>query len=212
MAAQVIALVNRKGGVGKTTLAVSLASALARNAKVLVLDADPQASLLQWADQCDGFEFDTDSFDLASQVLDVEDYDYVIMDFPPGFSDDEFDRLLPQLTQILVPINASPLDLWATVSFASLLDKNAQERGMSVRSFLVFNQIERDNRFASSAIGAARGLGIKVAKTIIGKRAIYRTAALEGKAVHHMGGRAKQAVADLDDLIKEVFGHVNGRR
>lgn len=206
---QVVALVNRKGGVGKTTLAVSLASALSRQAKVLVLDADPQASVLQWADQCNGFAFDVQPFDLAQGEIPTSDYDYVIIDFPPGFSDEEFDRHLAQLTQILVPVNASPLDLWATVSFASLLDASAKERGMPVRSFLVFNQIERDNRFASSAIGAARGLGIRVAKTIVGKRAVYRNAALEGKAIHQMGGRAKQAIEDVDELINEVFGHVN---
>jgi len=207
--AEVIALVNRKGGVGKTTLAVSLASALARDAKVLLLDADPQTSVMQWSEQCNGFPFEVRLFDLAQDRLALDGYDYVIMDFPPGFGDDEFERHLPQLTQILVPVNASPLDLWATVSFAALLDASAQQLGMGLRSFLVFNQIERDNRFAASAIGAARGLGIRVSKTIIGKRAVYRNAALEGKTIHQMGGRAKQAVQDLDELIKEVFGYVN---
>ncbi|UCG18373.1 MAG: ParA family protein, partial [Thiotrichales bacterium] len=112
-----------------TTLAVSLASALSRQAKVLVLDADPQESVLQWADQCNGFAFDVQSFDLAQERIPSSGYDYVIIDFPPGFTDEEFDRHLAQLTQILVPVNASPLDLWATVSFASLLDASAKEQG-----------------------------------------------------------------------------------
>lgn len=206
---QVVALVNRKGGVGKTTLTMSVASALSRQSKVLVLDADPQASLLQWGDQCNGFAFDVEPFDLAQESIPDGGYDYIIIDFPPGFTDEEFNRHLARLTQILVPVNASPLDLWATVSFATLLDSSAKEQGLLVRSFLVFNQIERDNRFAASAIGAARGLGIRVAKTIVGKRAVYRNAALEGKAIHQMGGRAKQAIEDVDELINEVFGHVN---
>ena len=47
----VIALLNQKGGVGKTTLSVHLATALADGHKVLLVDADPQGSALDWSAQ-----------------------------------------------------------------------------------------------------------------------------------------------------------------
>src|SRR3546814_17653828 len=48
----IVAFLNQKGGVGKTTLALHLAGARsARGRRVLVVDADPQASALDWADQ-----------------------------------------------------------------------------------------------------------------------------------------------------------------
>ena len=48
----IVAFLNQKGGVGKTTLALHLAGAWsARGRRVLVVDADPQASALDWADQ-----------------------------------------------------------------------------------------------------------------------------------------------------------------
>ena len=49
--AKTIGVLNQKGGVGKTTISLHLADYLARkNNKVLLIDADPQASLLEWSD------------------------------------------------------------------------------------------------------------------------------------------------------------------
>ena len=46
----VIAIVNQKGGTGKTTLSINLAWAFSESARVLLLDADPQGSALDWFD------------------------------------------------------------------------------------------------------------------------------------------------------------------
>ena len=46
----VIAIVNQKGGTGKTTLSTNLACAFATAFPVLLLDADPQGSAQDWAD------------------------------------------------------------------------------------------------------------------------------------------------------------------
>ena len=48
----IVALLNQKGGVGKTTLALHLAGAWARmGCRVTVIDADPQGSALDWSEQ-----------------------------------------------------------------------------------------------------------------------------------------------------------------
>ena len=87
----VIALLNQKGGVGKTTLSVNLATALAQGHKVLLVDADPQGSALDWSAQREnegaiarfpviGLPKETLHRELAPISL---DYEWVIIDGPP---------------------------------------------------------------------------------------------------------------------------------
>jgi chromosome partitioning protein len=45
----IIGVLNQKGGVGKTTVAVNVAAVLAKHSRVLVVDADPQGSALAWS-------------------------------------------------------------------------------------------------------------------------------------------------------------------
>jgi chromosome partitioning protein len=201
----VVALANRKGGVGKTTIAVNFAAALAQNDSVLVLDADPQASLLHWSMQCAKLPFTVMPYRLGEE-LPQSDASICVIDCPPAFRDEEFLAVVEELTHLIVPVNPSPFDLWATVSFVELL--NQQER-QELRSMLVFNQVEKGNAFVKAAMSVSSALGIPLAQQTLGKRAVYRNAAVEGKTVYDVAGRGKLARDEMDTLIEEIFNHVN---
>jgi len=83
-----IALVGNKGGAGKTTLAVNLASALAKTGSTLICDSDPQGSSLQWRLICENEQapqvIDT-AWDLRQQLEQVgQRHEHVLIDCPPS--------------------------------------------------------------------------------------------------------------------------------
>jgi chromosome partitioning protein len=88
----IVALLNQKGGVGKTTLALHLAGEWSREGKrVTLIDADPQGSALDWSEQRarEGFPRLFGVIGLARDTLHREapemarDADHLVIDGPP---------------------------------------------------------------------------------------------------------------------------------
>jgi chromosome partitioning protein len=117
-----IAIVNQKGGVGKTSLSMNLAAFLCSSGRpAVVLDADPQRSASRWANAGSG---GTEVFFLdADRPIEIVEEDiqrvatetgaeFAVLDCPPQLrSTTEAALLLADVT--LIPVGASPLDIWA---------------------------------------------------------------------------------------------------
>jgi len=203
----VIALVGNKGGAGKTTLALNLATTLAGDRPTVVLDADPQGSALQWQ-RIAGSDSDLEVLDAATGLGDVfarmaSGYDHVVIDCPPSVHAPQTHAALAVSDIALIPVQPSPLDLWATVHIEEAVEK-AREGNPDLRALLVINQLESRTRLSRLIRQALAELELDAAETAIRRRAVYRASVLEGRSVLNMGRGGAAAAAEIRNLINEV--------
>jgi chromosome partitioning protein len=203
----VIALVGNKGGAGKTTLAVNFAAGLAQHDSVAVIDADPQGSALQWS----AIDADASAPPVAAAEADLQrqanellqHYHCVVIDCPPSVYAPQTSAVLGFGDLALVPVQPSPMDLWASVHIEQSIEI-AQQRNPSLRTLLVINQLEPRTTLSRLVREALSEIALPVADTAIRRRAVYRSSALQGKSVFDMGRRGADAAAEIDQLIQEV--------
>ena len=213
MPAHIIAVVNQKGGAGKTTVSMQLAGTLGRrHHKVLVIDADPQATATRWAaSAADDSPFPATISGLSAAGDKVHreakkfvgDFDYIVIDCPPAA-----DSPVPQSALLIadigvVPVVPSPLDLWASVGIGKVID-TIRDLNDQLRPLIVVNQVQLNTTLAKEALEVLPQFGIPVAETRLHQRTAYRQSAVYGGTVHDLGARAAHAIAEVDAFTDEI--------
>ena len=203
----VFAIAGNKGGAGKTTLSVNLATALHRDTPTALIDADPQGSSLQWY-AISGNDNTVPVFqadhDLQQQVRNLyEKFNYIFIDCPPSVHAPQTDATLRVCNVVLIPVQPSPMDLWATVHIERAI-KNALKVNPLLKSMIVINQAEARTTMSRLVREALRQIKLPVADTVITRRAIYRHSILYGKTIFEMGSLGRVAMQEMQQLTKEI--------
>ncbi len=223
----VIAVANQKGGCGKTTLSMSLAGVLSGEGglKVLLIDADPQASAQQWAMRAgdNGLSFEVMTHpheDIHRKVREMsgKGYDVILIDCPPGASQSatgkdsqtSISRMSILAADIvLVPVRPSMLDYLASHQLLPLLkDVGALKDNQKV--FIVVNGKPPGNtRSGAEALSVAEdvfrvdGLDVQVLRTEVTTRQAFVLAPTLGKTVTTYEPAGK-AAAEIRALAEEI--------
>lgn len=205
----IIACLGLKGGTGKTTLATNLAAGFAANPKerVLLLDTDEQASSARWNIERppDRPLVKTlqlpDAGGVKAQYADFESkFSKVIIDGSP-----RVDKLstvtLGVADMALLPVQASPLDIWATEPLVERIHKVQEIKPFFAAAFLL-NRFNPNTLISKSAASALESLGLPIMSTSFGQRVAYSEAATMGLSVLEYTDR--KAAAEVRSALEEI--------
>lgn len=210
MSARVIAVVNQKGGAGKSTLTMLLAGALGdAGERVLVADADPQNTALRWATAGEGFPADVEDLSGEEGKLHkhlkkrLDDYDYIVIDSPPAASAPITASALRLANLALVPVIPSPPDLWASLRIRDAIFE-ASSKNPFLEARLVVNQAQPNTVLAREVLAMLPEFGISMLGTQLRQRTAYRQCAALGSSISALGSRAAIASLEIDALRREI--------
>lgn len=201
---KVITIAQQKGGAGKTTVAAHVAVALSQKGRrVAVIDIDPQGSLTHWhqireekfGEGFTGLTFAAVSgWRVASEVTRLKrNHDYVIIDSPPH-TETEARTAIRAADLILIPVQPSPTDLWASKATVQLA------KGEDIPVRVLLNRVSHQSKMAQTI---AKDLS-DLTETTLGNRVLFASALLEGRCATEVEP-ASLAALEVKALVKEIL-------
>jgi len=206
----VIAILNQKGGSGKTTIATNLAHAIKRaGANVLLVDSDPQGSARDWNEANQGELLPVVGLDRKTLPTDLKairsGYDYIIIDGAPQIAQLAA-AALKTADVVLIPVQPSPYDIWATQDLVDVI-KARQEilEGRPKAAFIISRAI-KNTKLSGEVEEALESYELPLFKHGTTQRVIYPTSASTGETVFKEPNSpaAKEITAMAEELMEFI--------
>src|SRR3989344_5012051 len=179
----IIALLNQKGGVGKTTLATHIAGELAMQGKqVILLDADPQGSSLDWTQRRS---------------------DHIVIDGPPRIAALARSALLAA-DCVLIPVQPSPYDVWASAEMVALI-REAQVFRPTLRAAFVINRRVSTTVIGHEARNSLADQPVPALRAEIRQRIVFADSVAAGRLARELvpdSAAAREITALVDELLR----------
>lgn len=205
-----IAVINQKGGSGKTTIATNLAHALKRaDAKVLLVDSDPQGSARDWNEANEGSILPVVGLDRETLPTDLkaisDGYDFVIIDGAPQIA-----KLAVAAVKasdvVLIPVQPSPYDIWAAEDLVDVIKARQEVTDGNPKAAFVISRAITNTRLSGEVAEALEGYELPIFREGTTQRVIYPTSASIGQTVFNEPDNpaAKEIEAIAEELMEFI--------
>ncbi|MGC8537169.1 MAG: ParA family partition ATPase [Rhizomicrobium sp.] len=202
----VIAVLNQKGGSGKTTIATHLARALQLDgADVLLVDSDPQGSARDWAAVREDQPVTVVGIDrptIERNIKHVARKDFVVIDGAPQAADLAVSAI-KAASFVLIPVQPSPYDIWATADLVELVKQRIEVTDGKLRAAFVVSRAIKGTRIGAEVADALAGYGLPILESRITQRVSYPGTAAAGTTVLDTEPTG-DAAAEVRALVAEL--------
>lgn len=206
----VIAVLNQKGGSGKTTIATHLARCLQLDGKeVLLVDSDPQGSARDWAAVREDQPVTVVGIDrptIERDLKNVAKKDLVVIDGAPQAADLAVSAI-KAATFILIPVQPSPYDIWATADLVDLVKQRIELTDGKLQAAFVVSRAIKGTKIGAEVNEALAGYGLPVLQSRITQRVSYPGTAAVGSTVLDAepdSEAAKEIRALADEILQKL--------
>lgn len=207
----VIAVLNQKGGSGKTTIATNLAHALLQDvSKVLLVDSDPQGSARDWNEANGGSIVPVVGLDRETLAKDLQavwlGYDWIVIDGAPQIA--KLSAAAVKVADlVIIPVQPSPYDIWACADLVDIIAARHEVADGKPKAAFVISRAIKNTKLRGEVSTALTEYKLPIFKSGTTQRVAYPTTAAEGLTV--LSDPNSEAAKEIDALKKEIYEVLN---
>ncbi|CAF2142793.1 unnamed protein product [Rotaria magnacalcarata] len=203
---KVIAILNQKGGVGKTTLATNIATKLhLDNENVLLIDSDPQGSARDWHAVGNS---DLPVIGLDRPTLDknigkiASKFDWVVIDGAPQLTDMAISSI-KCADLVIIPVQPSPYDIWASSDLVDIIKQRQQINNDIPKAYFCISRKIANTTLSKDVLVALKDYGFPVMCASTSQRIVYPKSAAEGKSIFDQP-KNHEAIEEITAILEEI--------